>query len=270
MNTRVLIVDDEPLAREVIRLLLEPRKDITVVSECGSGQEAVERILAGGIDLVFLDIQMPDLDGFEVIDAIGVEHMPAVVFVTAYDEFALKAFEKHALDYLLKPFDEERFTDALCHALRAVREVSSEDLARSLAPLLDHYRESDDELKSRRESGSKYLSRVIVKQSGRVFFLKSEQIDWVEAAGDYVALHVGSKKYMLHQTLRSFEERLDPTRFLRIHRSSIVNVDRIRELQPHFNGEYVVLMEDGTELKLTRTYRSNLRPFLGETGRPGE
>jgi two-component system, LytTR family, response regulator len=251
---RAIIVDDEPPARNKIRELLKTESDVEVIDECTNGAEAVQSIAANTPDLVFLDIQMPELDGFGVIDTIGAENFPAVVFVTAYDQYAVQAFEVHAVDYLLKPFDRQRFQTAL----NRVRE--------QLEP--DHRDELNQQLNSllRQLKGpKKQADRLVVKSGGRVFFLKNDEIDWIEAAGNYVRLHVGTETHLLRETMNAIQKKLDPAVFIRIHRSTFVNIERVKELQPWFHGEYVVIMRDGTQLTMSRSYRTNLPDLLGTT-----
>src|SRR5215831_10637179 len=247
-----LIVDDEPLCRERLRTLLADDPDIAIVGECGDGAEAVAALREGPCDLVFLDVQMPVLDGLEVVEAIGPERMPTVVFVTAYDRYALRAFEVQALDYLLKPFDRDRFSRALERAKTHVRRAQSAEASRQLLALLGDARPP-----------RKHLERLVIKSGGRIFFLKMEEIDWIEAAGNYLRLHVGAEIHLLRETMNALEGRIDPERFLRIHRSTIVNIERIREIQPLFHGDHVVILRDGTELTLSRTYRQRLQEVLG-------
>ncbi len=251
---RTLIVDDEPLCRERLRTLLAADPDFTVVGECSDGAEAVATLRESPCDLIFLDVQMPVMDGLEVVEAIGPEQMPTVIFVTAYDRYALRAFEVQALDYLLKPFDRERFEKALTRAKANVRRDQSAEASRQLLALLGDTR-----------PGRKHLERLVIKSGGRIFFLKMEEIDWIEAAGNYLRLHVGRETHLLRETMNALEGRIDPERFLRIHRSTIVNIERIREIQPLFHGDYVVLLRDGTELTLSRTYRQRLQEVLGAT-----
>ena len=250
---RVVIADDEPLARERIRDLLREERGIDVVDECTDGPSAVDAIRRLTPDLVFLDVQMPGADGFEVIDRVGPENMPAVIFVTAYDRYALRAFDVHALDYLLKPFDRERFHQALRRA-QTRRGGSGEEMGRRLLQLVHELRPS-----------APRADRLVVKTGGRIFFLRAEEIDWIQAEGNYVRLHQGSHSHLVRETMASIENRLDSQRFFRIHRSSIVNIERVRELQPWFNGEYRVLLHDGTKLTLSRGYRDRLQARLGES-----
>jgi two-component system LytT family response regulator len=253
---RVLLVDDEPLARQGLRRRLEAQPDIAILRECGSGRQAVAAIQELRPDLVFLDVQMPSLDGFGVIRAIGAERMPAVIFVTAYDEHALRAFEVHALDYLLKPIDDERFAAALDHARATLRQRSHADLARRL----------DELTTSLAPPAQAPLERLAVKSGGRIVIVAVEDVDWIEAADNYVRLHAGRQEHLLHTSLGGLAARLDPRSFLRIHRSTVVNVKRIRELHPLFHGEYRVVLADGTTLSSGRRYRSTLEGLLGKLG----
>ena len=249
---RTLIVDDEPLARERVLSLLRQEEDFEVIGECANGPQAVAAIQRQSPDLVFLDVQMPGGSGFDVIQGVGSERMPAIVFVTAYDEYALRAFEVHALDYLLKPFGKDRFTEALKHARAALEHRRAGDLGRRLLALVHDIKPEQQER----------MDRLIVKSGGRVFFLRTDEIDWVEAAGNYVRLHLGEESHLFRETMNNMEGRLESRRFARIHRSRIVNVDRIRELQPWFNGEYVVILRNGTRLTLSRNYREKLQEQL--------
>jgi two-component system, LytTR family, response regulator len=239
-----LIVDDEPLARRGIRVRLERAGGVEVIGECASGSEAVTVIRHLEPDLVFLDVQMPGLDGFDVVERVGVERMPPVVFVTAYDAHALRAFDVHALDYLLKPIDDERFDTAVERARRRVGE--REAMGRQLAAALGDLRPR----------------RILIKDRGRVVILNEADVDWVEAEGDYVRVHAGGRGHLLRETMSAMEERLDPGSFARIHRSTIVNVGRIRELKPLPNREYTVVLKDGTQLRLSRSYRDVLKKYV--------
>jgi two-component system LytT family response regulator len=250
-------VDDEPAARNGIRHLLSRDPDVVVVGECRNGREAVRALEKGDVDLVFLDIQMPELDGFGVLSAIGVVNMPAVVFVTAYDRHALRAFEVHAVDYLLKPFTDERFHEALAHAKAQIQQKRLGELSRQLAMLLSEA-EAPRGARSRQ-----YPKRMPIRDGGRVMLLPLREVDWLEAEKDYVRVHVGKSIHVIRQTMKNLERDLDPDRFVRIHRSTIVNIERVRELQPMFKGEYVVVLHDGTELKLSRGYRDQVEAMLG-------
>ncbi len=253
---RTLIVDDEPLARRNLRLLLEKDPQIEILDECRNGREAVKAINTLSPDLIFLDIQMPEMDGFDVLERVGPEQIQAIIFVTAFDQYALKAFDVHALDYLLKPFDDERFTHALQRAKSQIEAREIHRVSKRLLALLDER----DRLSSTRQKN--YLTRVMIKSSGRVLLLKVEDIDFIEADGNYAKLHAGRKAHLLREKMNDLEGRLDPAKFVRIHRSAIVNLDRIKEMHPHFNGDYIVVLEDGRQLRLSRTRRENLEARL--------
>lgn len=260
MPVRVLIVDDESLARDTIRLLLEEQPQIEIIGECQDGDEAVDAILADPPDLVFLDIQMPGKNGFDVIEAVGPERMPVVIFATAYDQYALRAFEAHALDYLLKPYDDERFSSALDHALRRIQEQQVGALGNQLMALVEERRAERGES---RMAVQEPLERLMIKERDTLFFIKTEDIDWIEAAGDYVKLHVGGKTHLLRESMKGMEDQLDGRTFVRIHRSTIVNVERIAKLEAHFHGDYMVFLKDRTKLRLSRRYWDRLERLLG-------
>ena len=245
---RTLIVDDEPLGRQRIRHLLDREDDIAVIGECANGKEAVAAIDTHTPDLVFLDVQMPVLDGFAVLEAVGAEQMPVVIFVTAYDRYAIQAFDVHALDYLLKPFDRDRFRKALDRARVYLRRQGLDALGPRLHALLNDV-----------QAHATYLKRLAVKTGGQVFFLNVDEIDWIEAAGNYAGLHVKQKTHLIRETMADLDARLDPDRFLRIHRSTIVNRDRIQALEPVSNGEYVLTLHDGTRLASSRSYRARVQ-----------
>ncbi|HEX8696938.1 MAG TPA: LytTR family DNA-binding domain-containing protein [Longimicrobium sp.] len=249
---RALIVDDEPLARDCVRLALERQPGIEVAGECADGEQAVEAILAERPDLVFLDVQMPGLDGFGVVERVGVERMPAVVFVTAFDEHALRAFEVHAADYVLKPFDDARFADAVRHARRQLRPGGEDELRRRLDALLGEVR----------GGAARPVTRLMVQVKDRIRFVRADEVDWFEAAGNYVRIHTGGQAHLIRATLAGLAGQLDPARFVRIHRSTVVNVDRIREVQPWFGGDYIAILEDGRQLRVSRSFRDSLlRPL---------
>jgi two-component system LytT family response regulator len=250
---RARIVDDEPLAREGIGMRLKQEPDVEVIGACKNGREAVTVILRDVPDLVFLDIQMPRLDGFGVIEAVGAKQMPHVIFVTAYDEHALRAFEVSALDYLLKPIDGGRFSEALERARSRIR-----------GETLDAVSERLHKMMTALAVERKHLERLSIKSAGRITFLSVDEIDWIEAADNYVHIHAGRESHLLHATMSSLESRLDPNKFLRIHRSTIVNVGRIKELQPMFHGEYRIILKDGTRLTSGRSYRENLQKLLND------
>jgi len=231
-----LVVDDEPLARSNLTVLLLRDPEIEIVGECGSGQEGLEEIRRKKPDLVFLDVQMPECDGFDVLELLGNNLPPAIVFVTAYDQYAVRAFEAGALDYLLKPFDNARFDRALSRAKERI--LAGMDLPRK-------------------------IDRLPIKSSGQVLFLKISEIDWIEAADYYACLHVGPKTHLLRRSMTELERDLDPAKFCRIHRSTIVNLERVRSLKLGEDGEYEVLLENGTSLRMSRGYRKQLQSRLG-------
>ncbi len=261
---RTLIVDDEPLARQNIRLLLEADPEVEIVGEAGDGAAAVRAIRKLSPDLVFLDVQMPELSGFDALERLDADKLPAIVFVTAFDRYALRAFDVHALDYLLKPFDDARFEKALRQAKSQIGQREISRLSQRLLALLED-RDAQARPPPARRAAS-YLTRLLVKSSGRVFFLKTDDIDWVEAADYYIKLHVGRKSHLLRESMSELESKLDPEKFVRIHRSTIVNLDRVREMHPLFGGEYAVLLHDGTELKLSRSRREQLQKLLNPGG----
>jgi two-component system LytT family response regulator len=245
---RVVILDDEPLARDCVRLALEPDPDFIVVDECGDGRAAVNALVRHRPDLVFLDVQMPGGDGFEVIEAVGPEQMPAVVFVTAFDAYAVRAFRTHALDYLLKPFDDQRFAETRRRARELLRASRAGETERRLAALL---------------AGRSYATRLLVRQGDRLEFLPVADVDWFEAAGNYVRAHTGQRSEQIRITLTGLLERLDPTVFARIHRSVIVNLGRIRAMHPWYGGDYTAVLTDGRELRVSRFYRAALLRTVG-------
>jgi two-component system, LytTR family, response regulator len=262
---RTLIVDDEPLARARLRELLDAESDVAVVGECGNGDDAVDAITRDQPDLVLLDIQMPELDGFGVVRAVGIERMPAVVFVTAHDEHALAAFEIHAVDYVLKPVDPDRLSEALRRAKRRIAAAAGgagsrdddRDLRERLAALV-----AEVSAAVAPAGVSPSTGRLAIKGEGRVVFVRIADVDWVEAMDNYVRLHVGRDIHMMRETLSNLETRLSGTTFLRIHRSAIVNIERIREVQPWFAGDYVVILTDGTKLTTGRRYRAAVQALL--------
>lgn len=251
---RAIIVDDEMLARQIIREMLAGDPEIEIVAECVNGREAVEAIQERQPHLLFLDIQMPEVAGFEVLEALKGERLPIVIFVTAYDHYAVRAFEYHALDYLLKPFDRERFEMAVSRAKAQTRREKNGELDKRILALLDALK-----------AETKYVERLVIKTGGRVFFLETDEVDWIEAEGNYVRLHTDKKSHLLRETIGSLEAHLDPKQFLRIHRSTIVRIDSIRELQPWFHGEYHIILNNGTKLTLSRNYREQLQSVLGKS-----
>jgi two-component system LytT family response regulator len=254
---RVIIIDDEPLARDRLRSMLAKESDVEIVAECGDGKEALGAIKRETPDVIFLDIQMPELDAFGVLAQLKGTRMPEVIFVTAFDEFAVKAFEVHALDYLLKPFDRDRLKQALARARERLKVAAPGDLTKKLTALLDSLQPGKD------KKAVAAAQRLAVKLDGRVIFLRPVEIEWIEAQDNYIKLHVGREAHLVRDTLASSEARLDTRRFIRIGRSLIVNIDRVREMQPMFHGEYVVILHDGTKLTVSRGYRENLQKYLG-------
>jgi two-component system, LytTR family, response regulator len=250
---RAVIADDEALARKFIRRMLKDDPDVEIVGECGNGKEAVEMIRKQNPDLVFLDVQMPEMDGFAVLESIGVERLPEIIFATAYEQYAIRAFELHALDYLLKPFDQARFKDAIRHAKERFRSERQNEGRTQISALLESIKNK-----------SQYLDRLMIKASGRITFLSTDEINWIEADDKYVHLHTGKISPMVRQTLSAMETQLDPRKFRRVHRSAIVNVEQIKELQPLFSGEHSILLQDGTKLTLSRNYKDKLFELLGK------
>jgi two-component system LytT family response regulator len=248
MPLTALIVDDEPLAREGLRALLSRDPEVAVIREARNGREAVDSIRECNPDILFLDVQMPEMDGFAVVRTIGAEYMPAVVFVTAHDQYAIQAFEINALDYLLKPVIEERFVKALVRAKSRIRSNVAADSNRQIIGLLETI-----------ASPQSYLKRLAVRSAGKTMFMDVEDLDWIQGAENYVELHAGRVKHLLHVTMNTLEKSLDPEIFLRIHRSIIVNLGRIRDLQPGAHGEYSITLRDGTRLQSGRTYADRLR-----------
>jgi two-component system LytT family response regulator len=251
---RAIIVDDEMLARQIIREMLAGDSEIELVAECVNGREAIEAIQEHHPHLLFLDIQMPEVAGFEVLEALKGERLPIVIFVTAYDQYAVRAFEYHALDYLLKPFDRERFEMAVARAKAQTRREKNGELDKRILALLDALK-----------AETKYVERLVIKTGGRVFFLETDEVNWIEAEGNYVRLHTDKKSHLLRETIGSLEAQLDPKKFLRVHRSNIVRIDSIRELQPWFHGEYHIILNNGTKLTLSRNYREQLQSVLGKS-----
>ena len=246
---RALVVDDEPIARGHLRALLEDRGDVQVVDECGDGRTAVERIRELGPDLVLLDVQMPELDGLGVVRTIGPDRMPAVVFVTAHDQHAVDAFEVHALDYVLKPVHRARFNGAIDRVITLIRSGSSTNRGRLLSEAMERLSPPG-------------ADRLAVRSGDRILYLRTSDIDWIEAADDLVRLHVGKAVHEHRATMAQIELRLPASRFVRIHRSTIVNVERIREFQPWFQGDWILVLADGTRLQSGKSYRKRIRELM--------
>jgi two-component system, LytTR family, response regulator len=257
-TTPALIVDDEPLGRDLVRHMLVPHPAIRIVGECGDGEKALAAIKRHAPRLVFLDIKMPRLGGVDLLEQLAPEARPLVVFITAHDSYAIRAFQQNAFDYLLKPFDQERF-DQMIHRVQArLQEMDEARLGQSVKHLLaatDGTKQAAPRTK---------LERIVVRESGRVYFVDVAAVEWLQASGNYISLHVtGGKSHLVHDTMAAMETKLDPAMFVRIHRSTIVRVDRIKELLPHFNGEYIVVLKDAVRLKLSRTYLESARAALG-------
>ena len=256
MKIRSYILDDESLARERVRSLLAAEPDVDVVGEQGDPQAAVAEISVLKPDLLLLDVQMPVMDGFSVLKSIPPDELPVVIFITAFDAYAIQAFDAHAVDYLLKPLDDDRFRESIERARSHVQQRSRQEVGQHLLTMLRDLQSGSDQ---------KHVQRLVVKSSGRVLFLRTDDIDWIEAAGNYLRLHVGQETHLLRETMNNIEKKLEPSKFLRIHRSTIVNVERVKELQPWFGGEYIVILRSGKQLTLSRTYRGRLQEFLDAT-----
>lgn len=251
---RAVVVDDEPLAREGVLIRLRKFQDIEVVAECEDGSSAVEKIMELSPDLLFLDVQMPDMDGFEVLRALPKERLPEVIFLTAYEHHAVRAFEVHALDYLLKPVDDERFAAAIEHARKVIQDDSKLEMADRLLQVL-------------KQEPRNYVSRFPVRVGSRIQVIRTHDIDWIAAAGDYVELHCGERSHLLHETMSSMEQKLSPQEFLRIHRSRIVRLELIEEARGIDNREYLVRLSDGSEHRSGRTFAARLEDWLA-SGKP--
>jgi two-component system, LytTR family, response regulator len=256
MTVRVIVADDEPIGRHRLVRLLQAEPDTDVVAACADGEEAVEAIREHSPDVVLLDIQMPNLDGFEVVAALGDAQQPVVIFVTAHDQYALRAFEVHAFDYLLKPVDQDRLRETISRAVSTASRSTQPSPTRRILGLLE-------ELNARERARGR--ERLVVRTPERAFFLRTDTIDYIEAAGKFVHLHVARTVHPLRESMAELEQELDPGRFLRISRSVIVNLDRIQEIQPWFQGDYVLILSDGTKLTSTRGYRDNMRRLLGRS-----
>lgn len=243
---RAIVVDDEPLGRDRICMFASARPDLEIVAECPDGRSAVETIRKTKPDLVFLDIQMPGLDGIAVVREIGPDQMPPVIFITAYDEHALEAFEVHALDYLLKPFRSDRFSEAVD---RVARMIAHDE------------RNAEAGLKHLVSDGIKYVDRILVKGARKAYFVRAKRVDWIEAAGNYLKLHEADRTHLIRRTMNNLERQLDPDDFVRIHRSVIVNLGSVQELRRRDSGEYEVVLTSGVHLRLSRGYRSRLDRF---------
>jgi two-component system, LytTR family, response regulator len=256
-SVRTIIADDEHLARKKLRVLLRSEPGVQVIAECQDGQQTIDAVKAQKPDLLLIDIKMPDLDGFQVLAQIAPDEMPVVVFTTAYDQFAIRAFEAHALDYVLKPFDGERLHHAIERARSEFLKLHDRDLTRRILDLIA--KNAEPKIQSRQVD-----DRMVIRSGGKVVFLDVSEIDWIEAAANYVKLNVGKESYLLREGIGSISERLDPDRFVRIHRSVIVNVRKIRELQPCESGEYIAVLKNGKELSCSRGYRIQVQRLIGK------
>jgi two-component system LytT family response regulator len=269
LNINAIIVDDEPHAREGLKIRLEEYPSINVVKECSSGFEAIEQINLLKPSLVFLDIQMPEMNGFEVLEKITIDPLPLIIFVTAYDKYALKAFECHAFDYLLKPISDERFEKTMRVVTSEMNRRNLEEYAAKLKSVVNDYLNTvagESYKKEKSESAEKtFITRLMIKSKEHLSFILIDEIDWIESAGDYVYIHTNSNKYIIRETMVSLEEKLNPKNFIRIHRSAIVNVDKIKSLKPNEHGDYEVFLHSGARLKLSRTYRSKFNEVIGNT-----
>ena len=257
MKIKTLVIDDEPLVRERLRTLLAGDEEIEVIGECGNGREAIAAITELRPQLIFLDVQMPELDGFAVVEKISVSQMPIIVFVTAFDQHAVRAFDAQAFDYLLKPIDSERFLKTLDRVKTQARLQTNENNQQKLAALLAGFAAERESLKRLVAADAK-PSRLMIQTAGRIIFLPIDEIDWIEPADNYVCLHTGGKSHLLRETMNGIEAKLNPQKFLRIQRSAIVNIERIKELYPLFRGAYEVVLQNGTRLKTSRGYHEKL------------
>lgn len=253
---KTVIVDDETLARTRIRRLLEQIEDIQITAECKNGLEAVEFFQKEEADLVYLDIQMPELNGFEVLEKLPFDKLPVIIFVTAYDKYALKAFDVHAVDYLLKPFDDDRFYESLNYAKDIISFKEKNSLSGKINNLISDY------MNRERNSKSDYLERITIKTSGRFYFIQTSDISRIKAAGKYLNILTGDKEHLVRKTMNEIESKLDPSRFVRIHRSTIVNIDQIKEMQHWYKSDYIITMKNGEKFTSSRTYKQNVEKVI--------
>lgn len=253
---RAIIVDDEPLARDGLSLLLEEEADIHVEAQCANGEEAIAAITSKKPDVLFLDIEMPGMNGFDVIREIGLQHMPQVIFVTAYNQYAVEAFEFHAMDYLLKPLRKDRLQSSLRRLRQQLEQADTSESSNKLNSILELFKQLPG------ANGNDNADRIIVKSHGHIHFLNASEIFWVEASGDYVTIHTAEKSHLLRETMHNMEKRLEPHGFKRIHRSSIINLDFVSELKTGKNNDYQVVLKDGTELNLGRSFKDALYSSL--------
>lgn len=252
---KALIADDERLGRDLIKHMLKTNPDVVIIEECNNGTDALSKIQTLSPDLVFLDIKMPGINGVEIVNRLEESQRPIVVFTTAHDDYAISAFDQNAVDYLLKPFDQERFDRTLDRVRQQLKHKGDSELANKIQHLLASSPSP--------ETKTEPIDRITIKESNRVFFLSPNEIDYFEASGNYVAIHVGDKTHLVYDSLSNMESKLDAKRFVRAHRSTIINIQAIKELRTHFNGEYVVILKNGTRLKISRSYREKVKPILG-------
>lgn len=262
MKVKTIIVDDEPHAREGLRIRLKDYKEIEIIAECSSGIDAVKKINELLPDLVFLDIQMPGMNGFEVLKNLDDENIPMIIFVTAYDKYALKAFEFHAVDYLLKPIDKTRLKKAIDFAINEIENRRLKLYSQKFKTLADEYLNLISNKEKRTDEG-KFINRISVKNKNIIKIIPVAEIDWIEAQGDYVCIHVNDEKFLLRDSLNALENKLNPEIFIRIHRSSIVNIEKVEKLKSNEHGDYELFLKDGTKLKMSRTYKENFQKLSG-------
>lgn len=264
MKIRALIIDDEPLAREGIAVLLEGDPEIEVIGQCGDGVTAIQAIRRDHPDLVFLDIQMPKKDGFEVLEALAPGERPSIVFATAYAEHAIRAFEACAIDYLLKPFSDKRFQQALARAKDELRKNRTAEVEQRLQELLARVSDLRQGVTPKAAATPEYAERIVVKSSGDLHFIKASDVLWIEAQGDFVKVQTVAQTQLVRETLQSMEQKLDANRFIRIHRSFVINVEHIKRVAPALYGDHTVYMSDGSKLRLSRNYRGKLKALIGK------
>jgi len=261
-------VDDEKTAREGVNMLAQQDSELEVAAVCKNGLEAIKEIHSQQPDLIFLDVQMPSINGFEVLNSLSVPKMPAVIFITAYDQYSLKAFEVNAVDYLLKPFTDERFFDAVQRAKQQIRNDELSQINQSLEKLISHYQSNTTNSKESNiipeagQSNKIINNRLVIKSDGKIYFLPLNEIVWVQAYDYYIRIHTKSKFYLVRDSMKKMEAILPSEKFIRIHKSSIINIEHILELEPYFNGEYMVSMSNNEKLKISRSYRDNLKGIL--------
>lgn len=253
-SIKVLVIDDESLARDLIIELLKDFNEFQVIGECSDGLEAVKTIEKLRPDLIFLDVQMPLLNGLDVLEKIKDDFLPQIIFVTAFDNYAIRAFDFHAIDYLLKPFSRSRFQKAVLHAKAQINQQNNVETKQQFSDLLENHK-----------SKTPHLQRIFVKDNGKIILLEPEAVDWIEADDKYLHLHTAQKTYLIRQTLNSIEAELDPNIFLRIHRSTIVNLTRVKEIHPLFNGEYILILQNGAKITLSRNYKNRFFEHFGKT-----